>query len=1313
MRTEDMNRGIASVILVLAMLILSFIPAGVLAANEDPPLLEGDSESEEGTYGPLELGSGPVDVPDVKETFQGRYPGDGFGGQTAGVGDVDADGYDDFAVLVPSQDYCIVYKGGRSIQEFYVHPLEGTSFTLTSQSQVRPAGDLDFDGFDDILITTPGHYNGPIRAAGAVFVFYGSPSGLRQMPDQILFGYEEDMRFGSDVDVVGDINNDTYTDVIVGADGWNEDMGMAMLYLGGDSGLMTTPVWVWKGEQKGDRFGHAVTGAGDLNGDGIVDFAVSAPFATSGAGKGRVYIFYGTSNLAEMVVGKVLEGRMLKSYYGLSIRLAGDVNSDGFSDLLISAPEESGPQGSAGKVELYLGSEGGLQGSPKWTIQGESQDARFGFTIAFLGDVNRDGYDDVAIGAPFHTSYGKVERGKVYIFFGGDNGFRKIPSVVELGKEAGDHLSFGLAGAGDVDHNGFMDVLVGAPWADTGNGIDTGELYLFRGNDLTLPPLQGDGFGLKDPTEEDLILAEYRKYQFRISVTHRSGFDTLDYVDLHMDPDGEDVVLRLIVETQNLVEVRDPKDLVDGHFARPIESERYLDTTDILLNIKLHWNFPSGRPLTVRVEATDIHGLRVTGRWDDTARVVNRLTFSDEIQVIADRQGLLSSGDWVASTESLTFSGAIVEYDLSSYLVETETPYNPPTGTVLVVIRDDMGGEWTEALSRGTEFEIRALTPAESRPEMLYTISIESEARDKVFWTEQFIINVDGTPLAFRNPEPSSTIASLISTASIEIEDPLGPGPDPFSVQYQVDVAKDNEGWGPWTTASVSKGPNPGDPMVAEAYEFFTEGTNYIRWRAWDLVGNGPTASFNYSIVVDLGSISFSSPYPDSGQWHNTEAVAVGITVENSQGIDIDLDHIQYRISTSPGVYSDWVNFQASLPPGGDPSTVTVTTNVRMAEGEDNYIQWAARDLQRREYITSSLYLVRVDTTGPDFSEAQPSEDVFVNSKEVLVSVVVGDTLAGVSEDTIKYQVLGDSEWHYPDSKTNRGDAIECTALVSLQEGVDNFIRWQAKDVVGHSSPPFVQRVKVDLTPPTFSDFTPGPTEIATSKFIEVSVHIEDNGPYGLVSGVDLATLEYAVSRPDSGYSPWTHPIIQSASTVVSRYTATVIIELADGDENFIIWRVADASAPDAPMAQRNSAVSEPHRIVADLQITLPRPPVAIVTEPSHVEVTFGTSCKFNARESYSPKGEALTFLWVSDVDGVIGNTPSFSKAMSLGLHSITLTLRDESGLNTEHSFQINVVAPEEAKRPLSSIWEQVAVLVIVLCVLVTMLLQHYRIREI
>ncbi len=1303
MENRTFSRGIVSVLVVLALLLP---PAAALPPEVGGPDA-GPLVDDRGVVPvPTATASAKTDVPDVYEVlFGGKVLGERVGEQVAGVGDVNNDGYDDFVVLSATRGLCYVYMGGKTVTQASVRMLEGTGLTVTEESQVRPAGDIDNDGFADVLVSSPAFYLPSTRAAGAMYVFYGTPSGLQAKPDQILFGREVDGRFGISIDGLGDLDKDGYTDVIVGSDGVDHDRGRVQIFMGGPRGLDETPSWTWDGENQGDRFGHAVTGAGDLNGDGWLDFAIGAPSAVAGDSRGKVYVFNGKPSLDDVRVSKVLQGQMLRSYFGLSIRLAGDVNNDGFSDLVVSSPDaSSGEFPGAGRVELYVGSEHGIVDKAVRVIEGESTGSHLGFTIAYLGDVNRDGCDDVAIGAQLFSSGGMAERGKVYVFFGDRySGFSAEAKVEEMGTSAGQHLSAGLAGAGDVDGDGFADMLVGVPGFDLPNTEDVGAALLFRGSDMTMPPLIDGAVRVEDTTEDGLLLSEHHFYHLVVAVTHRTDVRSLGNIELHLDPRGADVIYTYSVATDRITETWDPSNLATVGSASIGEDPVTRDTFDLWVELRLGWRFPADRPLEVRAVAIDKLGLRVEGVWGELGRVVNSLTFTGGLTATGDEQGLLSEGGWVRGGEGITFGGVVVAYDLSQTGRTTTGTYHPPTGSVRVVGRDDMGGTWSVSPSPGVPIALGVRAPTSTRTDIVYTLSIETPDGSRVFRTMARAQRVDATPVAFGGAWPTEVVASLRVTASIVVTDPLGPGVEATSVEYQVALAGGTGAFGEWTQASVVV---EGESVSGLASLLLTEGTSFIRWRARDTVGNGPTASFIYPIKVDLGNITFTAAAPTETVWFDTSLVTAGITVENTKGNPIDLEHVQYRVSTSPGVFTEW----ASVPVdgSGDVARVTVQVGVQLAEGRSNYIQWRARDTVRREYITSPLYRVQVDLTGPTFHDPSPSEDVFVGERNAIaVRVSVQDPLSGVQEGSVRYQVYGDDVWHVP-TIVRLGSTFECLAVVNLPEGRDNYVIWTALDVAGHLSAQFQQRVMVDNTAPVFSGFAPSPSDVMRLRLVELSFRVDDYAPDGgRGSGVDLRTLEYSVSRPTTGgYSEWRRVGKYSdlEVPVVPFYMVSFTVELDTSDENYVVLRITDATGA-------NTATSEPHRILVELGFK-PMPPVPIIREPRDTSVDYGSATYFDASESYDPNGDELAFQWRSSIDGVLSNDASFSAILSEGRHTITLTVREADGdLSEKRTFDIDVQPPKEPHQPLSSLWEQVAVLLIALCIIIALIMQAARIR--
>ena len=261
------------------------------------------------------------------------------------------------------------------------------------------------------------------------------------------------------LDSAGDIDGDGSADFIVGAYGY-PDMdykGKVYLYRGGMGGLDATAAYTLIGESPGDRFGSAVAGAGDVNNDGFDDIIVSAAGYPGGAGKGKVYIYFGKAGGLNSSPAITFVGDADGSGLGWKVGTAGDVNKDGFADVLVVARAYP-PGKQSGQVYVYHGGPSGDVTPPAFVVTGEADGDVFGWAAGTAGDVNGDGYDDVIIGAYGHQGY----KGKVYIYHGSVDGLSAIPSRVLYGENTLDMFGHSLGTAGDVDGDGFDDIIIGA-----------------------------------------------------------------------------------------------------------------------------------------------------------------------------------------------------------------------------------------------------------------------------------------------------------------------------------------------------------------------------------------------------------------------------------------------------------------------------------------------------------------------------------------------------------------------------------------------------------------------------------------------------------------------------------------------------------------------------------------------------------------------------------------------------------------------------------------------------------------------------------
>jgi hypothetical protein len=265
----------------------------------------------------------------------------------------------------------------------------------------------------------------------------------------------------------GDVNGDGYDDLLAPASMWNNAQGRAYLYYGGKN-MDTTPDKTFTGEGAGDIFGDGCS-IGDVNGDKYCDVIVAAPGYSDGAKDGRVYIYYGGPDMDDQA-DLILEGESGGGgYYGVAIG-AGDVDKDGYDDVIVTAVKMNSEKG---RAYLYYGGDP-MDNICDLTFDGENEGDCFGRTV-FLGDgdVNGDNYADVLIGARDYPS--GSAKGRAYLFYGGDS-MDNICDKAFTGESNRHELSQGVA-IFDVDNDGFGDVICGA---NQYNGRQ-GRVYIYWG----------------------------------------------------------------------------------------------------------------------------------------------------------------------------------------------------------------------------------------------------------------------------------------------------------------------------------------------------------------------------------------------------------------------------------------------------------------------------------------------------------------------------------------------------------------------------------------------------------------------------------------------------------------------------------------------------------------------------------------------------------------------------------------------------------------------------------------------------------------
>ena len=390
-----------------------------------------------------------------------------IGGTMANVGDVNGDTFEDM----------VFGSSGATSGAGVVHVLHGTATGLPtsySASLVSPvasggfgalvaaAGDVNGDGKSDALFVASS------ATGDHVFVYQGSATSLAGGTHQEL-GAPTAMRLGYSVAFAGDLNGDTYDDAIVGAPGFGSSRGEALIYHGTTLGLATTANTVLLGDNVGDFYGGAVSGAGDVNHDGYADVAVGAP--SYGAGNGRVYVYLGSATGLVTAAATTLDGPSGAGGFGTSLDDAGDVNGDTRSDLLVGAPLRSS---GAGAAYLFLGSGSGVDATAAWSLAGSVTGQGLGTKVATAGDVNHDTFADVIVGAPGPAS----TAGSALVFYGSGAGLSSSADVTLTGEGVGDSFGATVAGLGDTNGDTYGEVAVGAPKRASAHG----RVYLYRGS---------------------------------------------------------------------------------------------------------------------------------------------------------------------------------------------------------------------------------------------------------------------------------------------------------------------------------------------------------------------------------------------------------------------------------------------------------------------------------------------------------------------------------------------------------------------------------------------------------------------------------------------------------------------------------------------------------------------------------------------------------------------------------------------------------------------------------------------------------------
>ncbi|HEV8324360.1 MAG TPA: FG-GAP-like repeat-containing protein [Myxococcota bacterium] len=422
----------------------------------------------------------------IAASSAGDVNGDGFGDVAAGAFQYDAGEAD--------EGRAYVYLGSATgLSATAAWTAESNQIAAGFGQAVAAAGDVNGDGFGDVVVGAYGFDSGETNE-GRAFLYLGAATGLATLPAWTAEPNQANALFGFSVAAAGDANGDGFGDVVVGAelnDAGETDEGRSYLYVGLATGTAATAAWTAESNQVNAKFAAtsitpinpycAVAAAGDVNGDGLGDVIVGAPGYDNGqTDEGRAFVYHGTASGLATASAWIAESNQVGAQFGRCVAAAGDVNGDGFADVLVGAQLFDNGETDEGRAFLYLGSAAGLAATEAWTAEADQANANFGLALAGAGDVNGDGFADVIVGAK-NFDNGDVDEGRAYVYLGSAAGLAATPAWTAETNLAGGEFGAAVASAGDVNGDGFGDVIVGAPSLDNGQS-DEGRAYLYVGS---------------------------------------------------------------------------------------------------------------------------------------------------------------------------------------------------------------------------------------------------------------------------------------------------------------------------------------------------------------------------------------------------------------------------------------------------------------------------------------------------------------------------------------------------------------------------------------------------------------------------------------------------------------------------------------------------------------------------------------------------------------------------------------------------------------------------------------------------------------
>jgi len=412
------------------------------------------------------------------------------------LGDLDRDGRQDLVLADPGYSDSLAEQGAVEWYRGTPHglttePAWHTVGTVTGERRgwsVDAGGDLDGDGYADVVTSDCLRRDDRGRAFGHVRIYHGGPSGPGPAPPRLLPAELQVASFVTITRAVGDVNGDGFQDLLATEQNWNgehRNQGRVRIYRGGPQGLGEQETWSLLGDPQSSAFGTFVVPLGDVNGDHLADLVIGAGFWHDGRGEtGAAHVLFGSAAGPVRAPHGLVTGDRGGDLLGVhrSLEAIGDADRGGVPDLAVGIVGHDGLGKEVGEVRIYRGTRDGLAPHPIWRAQGYSSNGQLGCSIAGGADVDGDGIHDLLVGCyGFALTAEKAGAGGIFLYRGtGDaRAFERTPAWW-VAWEQPESLFGAAVGLADLDGDGHADLIAGAPrWRDGPTQI--GRVVVYRG----------------------------------------------------------------------------------------------------------------------------------------------------------------------------------------------------------------------------------------------------------------------------------------------------------------------------------------------------------------------------------------------------------------------------------------------------------------------------------------------------------------------------------------------------------------------------------------------------------------------------------------------------------------------------------------------------------------------------------------------------------------------------------------------------------------------------------------------------------------